>query len=142
MNIDELTRDYMALRHERERLSAQFKEKDKTLQEAQAVIEAKMIDLCNEHNVDSMRTQNGTIRRSIKSRVHVLDWDSFYDYVLENKAPQLLQKRVHEGNFEEFMSERRGDGLPPDINVVREYAVTVYKPSSKDRAQSLEVETV
>jgi hypothetical protein len=45
--------------------------------------------------------------RSIKSRVHVLDWDAFYDYVLENKAPQLLQKRVHESNFEEFMSERR-----------------------------------
>ena len=70
--------------------------------------------------------------RSIKSRVHVLDWDAFYDYVLENKAPQLLQKRVHESNFEEFMSERRSDGLPPGVNVAREYSITVRKPSKTD----------
>lgn len=70
--------------------------------------------------------------RSIKSRVHVLDWDAFYDYVLENKAPQLLQKRVHESNFEEFMSERRQDGLPPGVNVAREYSITVRKPSKSE----------
>ncbi len=139
--IDELTRDYMALRRERERLATEFKNQDRTLEEAQAVIEAKMIDICNQHNVDSMKTQFGTIRRKIKSRVHVLDWDSFYSYVLENRAPQLLQKRVHEGNFDEFMSERRDDGLPPGVNVVRAYEVTVYKPKPSERAQSPEVET-
>lgn len=142
MNIDELTQDYMALRREREKLSQQFKQEDGALQEAQAAIEAKLLELCSEHNMDSIRTKNGTVMRSIKSRVHVLDWDSFYGYVLENEAPQLLQKRVHESNFEEFMSERRGDGLPPGVNVVREYSITIRKPSAKDSASSPEVETV
>lgn len=142
MNIDELTQDYMALRREREKLAAQFKQDDGALQEAQATIEAKLLELCSEHNMDSIRTKNGTVMRSIKSRVHVLDWDSFYQYVLENEAPQLLQKRVHESNFEEFMSERRGDGLPPGVNVVREYSITIRKPSAKESASSPEVETV
>lgn len=132
MNIDELTHDYMILRRERERMAAEFKTADERLKDAQAEIEAKLLALCSEHNVDSMRTKNGTVMRSIKSRVHVLDWDAFYDYVLENKAPQLLQKRVHESNFEEFMSERRSDGLPPGVNVAREYSITVRKPSKTD----------
>lgn len=132
MNIDELTHDYMVLRRERERMAAEFKTADERLKDAQAEIEAKLLSLCSEHNVDSMRTKNGTVMRSIKSRVHVLDWDAFYDYVLENKAPQLLQKRVHESNFEEFMSERRGDGLPPGVNVAREYSITVRKPSKSE----------
>jgi hypothetical protein len=132
MNIDELTHDYMILRRERERVAFEFKMTDEKLRDAQAEIEAKLLALCTEHNVDSMRTKNGTVMRSIKSRVHVLDWDTFYDYVLENKAPQLLQKRVHESNFEEFMSERRQDGLPPGVNVAREYSITVRKPSKSE----------
>jgi hypothetical protein len=132
MNIDELTHDYMILRRERERVAFEFKMTDEKLRDAQAEIEAKLLALCTEHNVDSMRTKNGTVMRSIKSRVHVLDWDAFYDYVLENKAPQLLQKRVHESNFEEFMSERRQDGLPPGVNVAREYSITVRKPSKSE----------
>ncbi len=35
MNVNELTRDYMKLRQERERLSADFKSKDDVLKEAQ-----------------------------------------------------------------------------------------------------------
>ena len=132
MNIDELTQDYMALRRERERIANDFKTEDERLKEAQSAIEAKLLAMCSEHNVDSVRTKNGTVMRSVKSRVHVLDWDSFYEYVLENKAPQLLQKRVHESNFEEFMSERRGDGLPPGVNVAREYSITVRKPSKSE----------
>jgi len=142
MTLDELTRDYMSLRREREKLATQFKQEDGALQEAQAVIESKLLELCAEHNLDSVRTQSGTVMRSIKSRVHVLDWDSFYNYVLENQAPQLLQKRVHESNFEEFMSERQDEGLPPGVNVVREYSITVRKPSAKDSAPFPEVQTV
>jgi hypothetical protein len=79
MNMDELTHDYMALRRERERLAAEFKNADENLKEAQSAIEAQLLALCSEHNVDSVRTKNGTVMRSIKSRVHVLDWDAFYE---------------------------------------------------------------
>ena len=129
MTIDELTKDYMALRQQRECLASDFKKTDEELKMAQSNIEAKLIEICNEQNMDSVRTAHGTVMRSIKQRVHVTDWDSFYDYIIENKAPQLLHKRIHEGNFEEFMQDRKDDGLPPSVNVVREYQVIVRKPS-------------
>lgn len=129
MTIDELTKDYMALRQQRERLASDFKKTDEELKMAQGNIEAKLIEICNEQNMDSVRTAHGTVMRSIKQRVHVTDWDSFYGYIIENKAPQLLHKRIHEGNFEEFMQDRKDDGLPPSVNVVREYQVIVRKPS-------------
>lgn len=139
MTIDELTRDYMSLRVERERIASEFKMQDETLKMAQSNIEAKLIEICNEQNMDSVRTTHGTVIRGIKQRVHVLDWESFYDYIIENNAPQLLHKRVHESNFEEFMQERKQDGLPPGINVVREYQITVRKPTAAERSKEVEL---
>lgn len=137
MTVDDLTNAYMVLRNERERLSAEYKKADGALVEDQAKIEAQLLEICSQQNVDSMRTSHGTVIRSIKPRVHVIDWDNFYQYIMDNNAPQLLQKRVHESNFAEFISERRDEGLPPGVNMVREYTITVRKPSSKDLASSV-----
>lgn len=134
MTVDDLTNAYMVLRGEREKLSAEFRKADNALAEDQAKIEAKLLEMCSEQNIDTMRTAHGTVIRSIKPRVHVIDWDNFYGYIMQHNAPQLLQKRVHESNFAEFISERRDEGLPPGVNMVREYAITVRKPTSKEYA--------
>jgi hypothetical protein len=132
MTAEELTNAYMNIRAERERLSANFKLEDEKLKTDMEVFERELLKICSEQNVDLMRTKYGTVSRNVKARVHVIDWDSFYDYIIEHKAPQLLTKRVHEGNFEEFTSERRHEGLPPGVNVAREYTITVRKPSKKE----------
>ena len=140
MNVNDLTVAFMAIRAERERLAANFKREDEDLKGQQIVLEQEMLKLCSEQGADSIRTPNGTVMRGIKNRFHVLDWDTFHEFVLEHRVPQLLQKRVHESNFEEFMSGREKEGLPPGINVAREYTITVRKPS-KDTA-SFNVEAV
>lgn len=132
MTAEDLTNAYMNIRGEREKLSADFKAKDVALKEELEVVERELLKICAEQNVDLMRTKFGTVSRNIKTRVHVIDWDSFYDYIIEHKAPQLLTKRIHEGNFEEFTSERKHEGLPPGVNVAREYTITVRKPSRKE----------
>lgn len=140
MNVNDLTAAFMAIRAERERLATNFKREDEDLKSQQVVLEQEMLRLCSEQGADSIRTPNGTVMRGIKNRFHVLDWDVFHEFVLEHRVPQLLQKRVHESNFEEFMSGREKEGLPPGINVAREYTITVRKPS-KDPA-FLNVEAV
>jgi hypothetical protein len=132
MNLNEIVGAFMNIRSEREKLAATFKSTDEALKAQQVVLEQEMLKLCAEQGADSIRTQSGTISRKVKSRFHVTDWNNFYEFVIEQKAPQLLQKRVHETNFEEFMVGREKEGLPPGINVAREYTVTVYKPSSRD----------
>jgi hypothetical protein len=141
MTVDELTNAYMNIRAEREKLSSNYKLEDEKLKADLEVVEQELLKICSEQNVDLMRTKYGTVSRSIKARVHVLDWDSFYEYIIEHKAPQLLTKRVHEGNFEEFTSERKHEGLPPGVNVAREYTITVRKPSKKETVIE-EVESV
>jgi hypothetical protein len=42
----------------------------------------------------------------------------------------LLERRIHQTNFKQFMSEHEGDGLPPGVNAMREFDVTIRKPSS------------
>ena len=132
MNLNEIVGAFMNIRTEREKLAATFKSTDEALKAQQVVLEQEMLKLCAEQGADSIRTPSGTISRKIKSRFHVIDWNNFYEFVIEQKAPQLLQKRVHETNFEEFMVGREKEGLPPGVNVAREYTVTVYKPSSRD----------
>jgi hypothetical protein len=50
--------------------------------------------------------------------------------VLEHQALELLERRIHQGNFKEFIAEREKEGLPPGVNVMREFGVTVRKPTS------------
>jgi len=140
MNINDLTSAYMAIRTEREKLSFEFKKVDESLKSEQTVLEQEMLKLCAEQGADSIRTPNGTVMRGVKSRFHVLDWDTFYEFVIKNRAPQLLQKRVHESNFEEFMIGKESDGLPPGVNVAKEYVITVRKPSKE--TQSLDFEAL
>ena len=46
-------------------------------------------------------------------------------------AIELLQQRIHQTNFKEFLSGREDEGLPPGISSMREFRVTVRKPSNK-----------
>jgi hypothetical protein len=138
MNINDLTSAFMAIRLERDKIAAEFKKVDEDLKAQQTVLEQEMLKLCSEQGADSIRTPSGTVMRNIKNRFHVLDWDSFHQFVIEHRVPQLLQKRVHEGNFEEFMSGREKEGLPPGINVAREYTITVRKPSKETASFNVE----
>jgi hypothetical protein len=131
MSINDLTQAYMNIRSERERISSEFKNRDETLKSQQVVLEQEMLKICADQGADSIRTSVGTVSRKIKNRFHILDWNSFYQFVLEQKVPQLLQKRVHETNFTDFMQGRENEGLPPGVNVAREYTITVYKPKAE-----------
>ena len=131
MSIDteELVTAYLAIRTEREVLLRQYEDKDKALKADMARIEAALLDVCNTVNADSIRTSHGTVMRKLNERFFCSDWDNFYKFVMEHEAPHLLERRIHQGNFKEFMGNHENDGLPPGVNVMREYGVSVRKAS-------------
>ena len=94
------------------------------------LLEQAMISACNDINATSIKTQHGTVIKSLKERFTISDRDNFNEFVRENMAVELFEGRIHQGNFKQFMSEHEGDGLPPGVNVMREFAVTVRKPSA------------
>jgi hypothetical protein len=128
VDLEELVSAYLQIRAEREILAHNFEQEDAALKADMAEIEQLMLASCNEINADSIKTAKGTVMRSVKDRFTCNDWDSFYKFVLDQQVPQLLEKRIHQGNFKTFYNE--DDGLPPGVNVMREYGITVRKPSN------------
>lgn len=130
-DMNELVKAYLTIRNERERIESEFKDRDMELKAEMAVLEQEMLAGCNEMNIESVRTDSGTIIKSLKERYTCSDRDNFNKFVLENGAVELFEARLHQGNFKEFMAERHHEGLPPGVNVMREFTITVRKPSSR-----------
>lgn len=130
MKLDELVKTYLTIRSEREKMEANWKALDSELEMEMKTLEQSMLVVCNESNASSIRTENGTVIRSLKERFTTNDWDNFKKFVLENELVDLLERRIHQGNFKQFISERKDEGLPPGVNVMREFTIVVRKPSN------------
>ena len=129
-NLEELVKAYLTIRNERETLKAQYETNDKVLLDDMDVLEKEMLVICNDTNASSIRTGSGTVIRKLNERFTTNDWDNFKKFVMENDAVDLLERRIHQGNFKQFMAEHEQDGLPPGVNVMREYGIVVRKPSN------------
>lgn len=128
-NTEELVTAYINLRNERDRILREYEAADQALKTDMAHIESALLDICNSVNADSIKTTRGTVMRKLNERFFCNDWDNFYKFLMENEAPHLLERRIHQGNFKEFLNDHGSDGLPPGVNVMREYGVTVRKAS-------------
>lgn len=131
INVEELVNAYLAIRSERDRILRQYESEDAALKSDLSEIEAMMLAVCNEVNADSIKTQHGTVMRKLNERYYCNDWDNFRKFVLEQEAVELLEKRIHQGNFKQFLSEHEGDGLPPGVNIMREFGISVRKSSNQ-----------
>jgi len=128
--LDELVKVYLTIRSAREKMRAEWEGEDRALEDEMKILEQNFMVTCNESNAKSIRTNNGTVIRKLNERFTVADGESFRKFVLENEAVDLLEARIHQGNFKEFIKDRAADGLPPGVNVMREFTITVRKPSN------------
>jgi hypothetical protein len=129
-NLEELVKAYLTIRTERETLKSQYEVNDKVLLNDMDALEKEMLVICNDTNASSIRTGSGTVIRKLNERFTTNDWDNFKKFVMENDAVDLLERRIHQGNFKQFMAEHEQDGLPPGVNVMREFGIVVRKPSN------------
>jgi hypothetical protein len=131
VKLDSMVKTYLTIRDEKERLAREHEMKDRELANDLAQIEQVLLSSCNDINADSIRTSVGTIIKTTRENFVCSDWDNFKGYVMEHQAIELLQQRIHQANFKEFLSGREEEGLPPGISTMREFKVTVRKPSNK-----------
>ena len=101
-----------------------------TLKEKLEMVSDKLLKICNEQNLDSLRTPEGTVTRRVKSRYWTTDWEQMYKFIKENDAPFLLEQRIHNGNMKQFLEENP-DQHPAGLQVDSKYAITVRKPPNK-----------
>jgi hypothetical protein len=131
IQLDELVNAYLKIRNKKDSLYQEFQKTDRELKADLAQIEQVMLSSLNAVSADSIRTSGGTIIKTLKENYVCSDWSNFKDFVLENEAVELLQQRIHQANFKEFLASRSEDGLPPGISTLREFNIVVRKPTSK-----------
>jgi hypothetical protein len=130
LTIDELVGIYLKIRNAIEAKEEQHKAELQELKDQFEVIGNKLLEFCNEQNMDSIRTPVGTVTRRVSSRYWTSDWDSMYQFITENDAPFLLEQRIHNSNMRQFL-EDNPDKFPAGLQNERKYAVQVRKPSAK-----------
>jgi hypothetical protein len=131
-DTEELVSAYVRIRDERSRILREYEVKDAELKSDLEQLKVFLLSICNDVNANSIKTSQGTVMRKLNERFYCNDWDSFRKFVAEHDAIELLERRIHQGNFKQFLSSHEEDGLPPGVNVMREYDVTVRKASSSD----------
>lgn len=129
-NADDLVKIYLAIRGERSILKEQYESRDNELKADQEKIEAALLALCNASGTTGGKTTSGTFTKQLKERFVCSDWGNFRKFIEDEASIDLLEQRIHQGNFKKFMAERKDEGLPPGVNAMREYTIVVRKPTA------------
>lgn len=126
MDVSRLVKGYVKIRDAKREAEAEAKKKIDALQEQLDVIEQELLQLCKDTGQDGGKTEAGSFRRSVKTRYETSDWDRMYEFVKEHGVPELLERRISQTAFAEFINQHP-DLLPEGTNVVSRYAVTVTR---------------
>jgi hypothetical protein len=119
---EKLVRVYLKMKTAKSELESQVKQIDGQMDQ----VKAALLAYCKDQSVESVRTTEGLFYRSIKKRYTTNNWEAMGKFVLEHQVPELYEKRLHQGNIQQFLEEHP-DLLPPGLNVDSEYTITVRK---------------
>jgi hypothetical protein len=130
MTTDQLVSVYLKIRGAISQKKEAYEAEIGQLEAQQELIASRLLELCNELNVDTMRTALGTVSRRVKERFWCTDWEAMHRFILEHEAPFLLEQRISNGNMKQFLEENP-DLHPVGLQAERKYAVQVRKPTNK-----------
>lgn len=130
VNIEKLMRADLNMRDEIESLEAKIKE----INQKRDVVQKALVDACAALNVSGLKSSVGTLTRTLKTRYWTNDWPAMHKFLKENDALDLMEKRLSQSNFKEFL-EKNPDTIPPGLQADQEYKVVIRR--SKDNKESV-----
>jgi hypothetical protein len=124
--VEKLVKVYLKIKDTLAERKAAYDEEEKKLKDKMAKVKSALLDYCREEGVESVKTAEGMFYRTVSTRYWTSDWESMGRFIVENNVPDLLEKRLHQGNMVQFLKENP-ETLPPGLNVDSEYSVTVRR---------------
>lgn len=128
--VADLVKVYRKIRDAVQAKEDEFKKELDALKGQLDAVTGALLKVCNEQNMDSIRTPEGTVSRRVAARYWTTDWESLYKFMKERDAPYLLEQRIHNGNMKQFL-EDNPDILPVGLQCDRKYVLHVRKPTGK-----------
>jgi hypothetical protein len=126
--LDKLTRVYLKMRTAIQEVQREYDEKLAALKEQQDAVKVAIKERMLSLGTTSARTDFGTVILSKKTRYSTNDWASFKEFIVNNDAIDLLEKRIAQKNMELFLAENPAL-VPPGLNSDSEYDISVRKPT-------------
>jgi hypothetical protein len=126
--VEKLVKVYLKMKAKKTEIDSAYKAEAEALEEKMRAVKRAMLDYCKEHNLDSVKLADGSgmFYRTVKQNYWTNDWESMGRFIIENKIPELLEKRIHQSNMKQFLEENP-ELLPPGLNVDSEYTITVRR---------------
>jgi hypothetical protein len=125
------TADKLAAIYIKMREAVKEKEEEiKIIKTQQERINQELLDLCEEQNLDSLKTPAGTVTRRVQTNFWTSDWEEMHKFIKENDAFHLLEKRIHNTSMKEFLADNP-DQMPVGLQTNRKYILSVRKPTKK-----------
>jgi hypothetical protein len=126
--VEKLVKVYLKMKAKKTEIDAAYKTEMDALEEKMRAVKRAMLEYCKEHNLDSVKLADGSgmFYRTVKQNYWTNDWESMGRFIVEHKIPELLEKRIHQGNMRQFLEENP-ELLPPGLNVDSEYTITVRR---------------
>jgi hypothetical protein len=128
--INEMVAVYRKIRAAIDEREEKHTEAISTLKEQLDTVGNKLLAICNEQNLDSIKTPDGTITRRVTARYWTSDWETMYRFIKENDVPHLLEQRIHNGNMKQFIAENP-EAFPAGLQCDRKYVIQIRKPTNK-----------
>ena len=122
ISLESLIRVFNKMRDKKEGLDSEVK----ALEHKMAAIKVAINDMMREEGMESIRTTAGTAYRTLKTTYSPTDWGIMHNFIMERHLPDLLEKRLHQGNMKKYLEENPED-VPPGLNSLMEYSVTVKR---------------
>ena len=89
-------------------------------------VSQELLKICKATGQDGGKTAAGSFTRRVSTRYWPSNWDAMYDLIKEHGAPELLEQRIHQTNFKQFLQDNPGT-LPAGMNIDSKYAISVRR---------------
>lgn len=126
--MDKLAKVYRKMAARIQELTQAYENEVEEIKRQQDIVKIALKDQMLALGVSSVRTDQGTVVLSTKTRYNTQDWDSFKTFVLQHEAVDLLEKRIAQTNMSTFLADNPSL-VPAGLNSVTEYAISVRKPT-------------
>lgn len=112
------------LEQEKKALNKQFKDKEKDLKEKIAAYENHLMSEFGKTRLDGAIGKHAKVKVNSRNVPTVKDWGKVYDFISDNDAFDLLQKRISAAAWE----ERLNDGVTvPGVDTFKKVTLSITK---------------
>lgn len=124
--INEGLRAFNKIEDKRDQLRADYEKQDSLLRAARDEVEQFLLREMKQMGLQSFELPGeGVASVKLKRRFGVADWSLFWQWIVDNKCPEFLQKRLLDTNMQKYLDEN--GTLPPAVSTEARLTISVTK---------------